>query len=185
MKISVTKLPFSSLYKNYCGEILKVCPEQDLLGIDEIIFTTKFSHPKSDPKALACYLEVGSKQRSTIEVNTENLAKENIPNYLWNFNKEIAGLFLSEIIFHEIGHHVHRFKRHGIKQNQKETFASRYAEAGYHNYLESRKNKILWSYTLASLNFIAHDKDGRRMFKENKRELIEWLEKHESGLPFP
>ena len=64
-----------------------------VVGIDEIRFIKKFSHPKSDKASIACYLEGGKAQHAHIEINLTNLVKEKIPAYLFKRHQEIAGLF--------------------------------------------------------------------------------------------
>jgi hypothetical protein len=86
-------------------------------------------HQKSDKTSVACYLEGKNGKQSNIEINTVNLTNEKIPAYLFNRHHEIAALFLSEIIAHEVGHHAHRFKRHGVNNKKAEKFAEMYARA--------------------------------------------------------
>jgi len=100
-------------------------------------------------------------------------------------SSEIVGLFLSEIICHEIGHHAHRFKRHAFKRDEKEKFADRYAKAGYFNYLKLRKKQILGSYKKASLNIFLYDKKARQTFSTSRQELIDWLDNNPNGIKFP
>ncbi len=98
---------------------------------------------------------------------------------------EISGLLLSEILCHEIGHHVRDFKRHSIKKKLQENYADKYARAGYYQYLKSRKRNILSDYKIASLNIFQFNKEDRNQFKKSRNELIEWLENNNGGIPFP
>ncbi len=97
---------------------------------------------------------------------------------------EIAALFLSEVIAHEIGHHVHTFRRTGIAKRFLEKFANKYAIAGYNNYLISRQSKILSSYKWASWNLFMFNKEDRRLFSSARYEIINWIEK-KGCIPFP
>ena len=181
IKNSVIAFPFD----NYCQLIFDIIPKSDTIGIDEIRFIERFSHPKSDQCSIACYLEAEHGNRSNIEINLKNVIKEKIPEYLFKNNQEIAALFLSEIISHEVGHHAHRFKRHGVKKEKAESFAEKYAKAGYFNYLRQRKNKILADYRRASLNVFAFDKKGRQSFSLSRQELINWINDNPNGIEFP
>lgn len=186
MKVVVETQSIDFDFKKYIDLILKVAPIHDITGIQRITFKDNFSHPKSDPESLACYLRGGNGSTSTIEVNIKNILKINkIPEYLFQRHPEIAALRLSEIIFHEIGHHAHHFKRHGIKNKQHEDFAGRYGEAGYCNYLISRKKKIISSYKWGARNILDYDKMDRQLFKNSLDEILEWLKINPNGINFP
>ncbi len=185
MKIIVTKNEIDFPFEKYCNFILTVAEKPDLIGISEIRFIQEFSHPKSDKASLACYLQGANGKNAVIELNIPNISKEKIANYYFERHPEIAALWLSEIIFHEIGHHVHHFKRHGIKKTKNENFSGKYAGSGYYHYLLSRKEKILASYKWGARNFIELSTEERNQFKENHQDLIDWLVKNKEGIPFP
>ena len=142
MKITIKNSDIAFPFDDYCKLIFDIIPISNTIGIDEIRFIERFSHPKSDKCSIACYLEAEQGNRSNIEINLKNLIKEKIPEYLFKNNQEIAALFLSEIISHEVGHHAHRFKRHGVKKAKAEAFAEEYAKAGYFNYLRQSWNGV-------------------------------------------
>ncbi|MCK5165183.1 MAG: hypothetical protein KAQ72_15765 [Desulfobacula sp.] len=98
-----------------------------------------------------------------------NIVDVSIPKYAFEINFEIGGLLLSEIIFHEIGHHVHFNKRHGVKKTKYEKFAKQYSKAGYGLYLKSRASKILSSYKWASRNVFIFNKEERRLILEAQK----------------
>ncbi|MBC8432846.1 MAG: hypothetical protein H8D96_13120 [Desulfobacterales bacterium] len=175
------KFPFEKC----CRQILSVLPSKDIAGIQEIRFVNKFTHTKSDPEALATYLKDGYKKSGKIEINFANLKKHKIPEYLFESHPEIAALFLSEIISHEIGHHAHHYHRHGVKKKRFEDFSAKYAKAGYFSYLRSRSKEILSSYRYSSLNILAYDKDARKKFEASRQGLIDWLNQHKEGIKFP
>ena len=120
-------------------------PENDLVGISELRFVKKFTHPKSDKESLASYFQGKNGKDAFIEVNMTNVLKTYIPEYLFYTHSEIVALYLSELIAHEVGHHAHTFRRHGVKKKKHEKFDSDYAKAGYYQYLNSRSQKILSS----------------------------------------
>ena len=175
------KFPF----KKYCNLFLSLVPPSDLIGIGEIRFVEKFAHPKSDKKALTHYLQGINGKTAVIEIHIPNLLKLNISLVYYEKYPEIAALNLSGIIFHEIGHHVHQFKRHGVKKDKIENFADSYSKAGYFKYLQSRQKIILKSITWASINLIRWNKKERAEFKKSKKELTSWLRENPKGLSFP
>lgn len=160
-------------------------PKKDIVGIKEIRIVERFSHNKCMKDYLGCYIPDPKGKKAVIEINFLNLSKHKIPTYLFDTYYEIAALLLSEIIAHEIGHHVHTFKRHGITKYRKEKFSDQYARAGYYHYLQSRSSQILASYRRASWNILRFDKEARKTFSKGYKELIEWLASNKSGIPFP
>jgi hypothetical protein len=160
-------------------------PKEDMVGIKEIKIVEKFSHNKCRKDSPGCYLPDLKGKKATIEINFLNLTKHQIPMYLFDGYPEIAALLLSEIIAHEIGHHDHTFKRHGIKKYSYEKFADQYAKAGYYHYLKSRTSQILSSYKRASRNILRFDKKARKLFSLGYQELNEWLDTNKAGIPFP
>jgi hypothetical protein len=185
MKIVVRNCEMSFPFDEYSRLILGALPKPDTVGVDEIRYVDNFSHPKSNKASIACYLEGENGKQSNIEINTVNLIKEKIPAHIFKRHKEIAALFLSEIIAHEVGHHAHRFKRHGVIKKKAEKFAEKYARAGYFSYLSDRKRKILSAYKMASYNILLYDKKDRQIFSEGRRELVDWIENNPSGIRFP
>ncbi|MCP4137436.1 MAG: hypothetical protein GY754_41095 [bacterium] len=164
---------------------MRVIPDKDLLGIRKIRIAENFSHKKCNNNSLGCYIPDQKGTHCIIEINIINLLKKKIPKYLFELYPEIAALFLSEVIAHEIGHHVHTFKRTGITKRSHEKFANKYAIAGYSNYLISRQSTILSSYKWASWNLFMFNKQNRRAFSSARCELINWIENNKRGIPFP
>jgi len=185
MKIDILQSNYSFDFERYCGLIVKSIPQTDIVGVNYLKFVSAFSNELSNPKSPACYLTNPGGVGSAIEVHVDNLAQASIPEYLLNKHPEIAALFLSEIIGHEVGHHVHYCKRHGLKKKEEEVFAAKYAKAVYFNYLQSRRKQILAAYTRASKSFLNFDKVGRKQFASSKQELIYWLDANKDGIPFP
>ena len=172
-------------YKKYCNYILNVFPQNDILGIADISFVSVFSHSKTDKDALAIYKRAESYKDACVEINMPNILKVNLNELLFTLHHELAALYLSELIAHEIGHHVHYYKRHGIKKRNQEVFADRYAEAGLYNYLRSRLNKILRSCTIGSHMYFIYDKNERDSFIERKKSILAFLSDNNGGVDFP
>lgn len=185
MKIVILYNKIDFPFEEYCKYILSVAPKSDLAGISELRFVKKFSHPKANKNSLACYLQKTNGNSAAIEINLPNISKERIKPYFFERHPEVASLWLSEIIFHEIGHHVRHLRTHGIKKKKSEKFSNDYAVAGYYHYLKSRKDKILTSYKWGSRNILEWNKEDRQTFKENRQDLINWLEQNKKGIPFP
>ncbi len=185
MKITVEETDVKFSFKKYCKLILSVAPKWDILGIKEIRFVEKFYYPKSDHSSPAHYLRGANGKNAIIELNLPNVFEHIVSQYYFEKHPEIAALKLSQVIFHEIGHHAHFHKRHGIKKKRHENFANKYGAAGYLNYLTLRKNKIIASYKWAERNIFEWSKKERNMFKENRQEITDWLKKNKNGMPFP
>ena len=148
--------------------MLNVVPKNDLSGITKIeVLNLDISNNKNPKDFTAQYWPSNDGKDSRIEVNINKISKEVIAEYIFNIYKEVAALWLSEYIFHEIGHHVHQFKRHGVKKKKYEEFASKYAKAGYLNYLISRKKKILVSFRIGAFDIMFLNKKERTIMKRN------------------
>ncbi len=178
---NIVKFPFIK----FCQLILSVVPQKDLIGIKEIRFINIFSHPKSDKDSLGCYLQGLNGKEASIEIHIPNIQKYIISEYYFKRHPEIAALLISETIFHEIGHHVHTFKKHGIKKGKYEPFANKYAIAGYYHYINNRRKRILSSYKWGSRNFIEWNKEERKTFTKKYQEIVDWMDKNKDGIPFP
>lgn len=165
-------------FNKYINLMLSLVPNENLIGLAKIKILEKIC---SHENVRARYLPLNNGKMSEIEVDVSTLNKEAIPKYIFNIFPEIAALLLSEYIFHEIGHHIHFFKQHGIKKNKYESFANLYAKKGYFSYFKARKKRILFSYFIASMNFFLFNKHERKMFADSRRELIEWYKKRNSA----
>lgn len=188
MKVSSKNITgFRYPFAEYTQQIVEVLPKEDIIGIENVIFIDIIREfGKEAIEALACSVPHERDKRSDLYISLDNVAKEKIPQYLFNDYPEIASLLLSEIVCHEIGHHVHTFLRHGVGKINKQSFADKYATAGYLKYLLSRKNKILLSYLLASLNVFRFNSEERKMFATSRQELANWLRENEGEEPnFP
>lgn len=185
IKITTIDMKIKFDFEKYCNLILAVVPKIDLIGIEEIRFVKYFSHPKTDTSSLGCYLQSNHSGKAAIELNIKNIAKDQIPEFNFQFYPEIASMLLSHTIFHEIGHHVHTFKRHRIRKRNIEEFAEKYCEACYYKYLVVRRKKILLSYRFAEWDFINTDKEGRNIARQSRKQILDWLDKNKNGIPFP
>jgi len=166
-------------FNKYINCMLNVIPKNDLSGITTIeVINLEISNYENPKDFTAQYWPSNDGKDSRIEVNVRKISSEVIPEYIFNIYKEVAALWLSEYIFHEIGHHVHQFKRHGVKKKKYEEFASKYAKAGYLNYLISRKRKILKSFKIGTLDIISLNKKERKIMKKNFDDLCTWLKQN-------
>ena len=111
--------------------------------------------------------------------------KQMIPEFNFIKYPEVAALLLSQTVFHEIGHHVHTYKRHGVNKKAREDFADKYTGACYYRYLIARKEKILAEYRRGSWNFLELDKEGRNKARSSRNEISTWLKNNSGGIPFP
>ena len=175
------KISFAFKFEKYCKLMVSILPEKDILGLKEIRFVDKFSQDSnSNERKVGHYLKGQNKNEAIIEINIVNLINANkIPKMLFDFLPEVAALYLSEIVYHEIGHHVHYFKRHNIKKVNWEKFADKYSKAGYLLYLLFHKDKILKSFLYASYNFFRFVKESRHHFSQMRKELVLWIRENE------
>ncbi len=160
-------------FERYVKLILSVIPENHLLLLEKIHFVDQYNkNIGCDKNGYGCYFF--ERKQGHILVNLSNITKSRIPPYLFDYYSEIAALYLSEILGHEIGHHVEHFWRHGIKN--KESFAHKYSETCYFNYFKLRKKLILLTYFLAGINILDFSKDDRMLFKKRRREHLQWYQ---------
>lgn len=167
-------------FEKYITLILSLVPRENLVGLSRIRI---LDNVEIGDDFKARYIPTPNGKQCEIEINLSSLNKENIPKYLFNKYPEIAGLLLSEYIFHEIGHHIHSFKKHGVKKQNQETFANEYAKKGYYAYIDRRKRKILISYFLASIDIFLFNKQERKMFADSRSEIITWYNKLDKRKP--
>ncbi len=185
MKVTFRKIKSNFPFDKYCKLIFAVPPSKDIIGIREIRFVDTYSHPKTDHDALGCYLQGNNGQNAVIEIHIPNILKGKIHEFNFTHYPEVAALLLSQVIFNEIGHHVHKFKRRGVKKEKREIFVAKYTTACYYRYLSSRKAKILTEYRRASRNIHEMDKEGRESALKSRDEIIAWLEENREGVPLP
>jgi hypothetical protein len=185
MKVTIRNIKLNFPFDKYCKLIFAVPPTKDLIGIHEIKFVDTYSRPKTDQDALGCYLQGNNGRNAVIEIHIPNILKGKIHEFNFTNYPEVAALLLSQVVFHQIGHHVHKFKRQGAKKEKLEIFAAKYTTACYYYYLMSRKAKILAEYRRASRNIHEIEEEGRYSALTSQSEIIGWLEAHKEGVPFP
>jgi hypothetical protein len=185
MKVTFRKIKLKFPFDKYCNLIFAVPPSEDIIGIREIRFVDTYSHTKTDHDAFGCYLQGNKGRNAVIEIHIPNILKGKIHEFNFTNYPEVAALLLSQVVFREIGHHVHKFKRRGVKKEKKEIFVAKYTAACYYRYLSSRKAKILAEYRRASRNIHKIDEEGRDSALKSRNEIIAWLEEHREGVEFP
>ncbi len=188
MKIEVDDQIISHFpFKKFIDHMVLVVPANDLKGLQKIIIRKEAPKKKYKMKGtlLANYFYDINPVARSIEVYFDNIIGRIIPYYAFEIHFEIGALLLSPIIFHEIGHHVHFNKRHGIKKKKYEKFAEKYEAAGYGLYFRSRFSKILSSYKWASWNFYLFNKKERSRLKEARNELVKAYLNNVKKIEFP
>ena len=174
-------------FTKYISHMVNLVPKNDIVGLYKI--NIQYNIPKNTYKKIKGEATQAIYYRDKafgggIDVFLSNIINISIPDYAFTIYKEIGGLFFSEIIFHEIGHHVHFSKRHGIRKKNYEKYASKYARIGYLKYFKSRSSKILMSYKLASLNIFYFSKTDREVIVNSRKEL-ENYKKYHKEISFP
>ena len=185
MKVTIRNIKLNFPFDKYCKLIFAVPPAEDFKGIREIRFVDTYSHSKTEQDALGCYLQGNNGRNAVIEIHIPNILKAKIHEFTFTNYPEVAALLLSQVIFHEIALHVHKFKRRGVKKEKIEIFATQYTTACYYRYLSTRKAKILAEYRRASQNNLEIDEEGRAAARNSRDEIIVWLEQNKGGVPFP
>jgi hypothetical protein len=186
MKVTVTtSIDLHFPFEKYSDLMFSAVPKDDIIGIGEIRFVDSYSNRRGDRNSLGCYVRGTNGRNASIEINIPNILKERIHEFNFARYPEVAALLLSQVVFHEIGHHVHTFKRHGVNKEKKEGFAEKYTAACYYRYLSSRKMKILADYKRGSRNFLEMNRDGRKSARKSHDDIIAWLEKNKEGVSFP
>ncbi len=158
-------------YKKYCSLIMSVLPEKFKINLSSIYLVDNYDDAIGcDNDGYGCYVTINN--NGVAFINIKNLSLSKIPLYLYARYPEISGLFLSEIIGHEFGHHVSAFY---IKNEcGDEEFANKYASACYYYYFNKRKIRIVLSYCLASISFCRFNRDDRSMFKKSINDILQW-----------
>ncbi len=185
MKVTIKNVKLNFPFDKYCKLIFAVPPTKDLVGIREIRFVDRYVHPRTDKDAFGCYLPGQDGRNTVIEIHIPNILKGKIHEFTFTNYPEVAALLLSQVIFQEIGYHVHKFRRQGVKKEKKEIFAAQYTAACYYRYLTSRKAKILTEYERGSRNNRQMDEEGRYSASNSLYEIMLWLEANREGVPFP
>ncbi len=185
MKVTIKNINLNFPFDKYCRLIFTMPPTKDLTGISEIRFLDRYSHPKTDHDALARYLQGNKGRNAVIEIHIPNILQGKIHEFTFKKYPEVAALLLSQVIFHEIGRHVHKFRRRGVKKEKIEIYTALYTTACYYRYVSSRKAKILADYRRASQNNLEMDEEGRAAANNSRDEIIAWLEQNKEGVPFP
>ena len=171
------KFPFIK----FISHMVSLIPFNDIIGLNKIIIQNDFQIKsfKDNNLLQAYYFRKNNVNKGYIKIALNNIINHSIPNYAFELYSEIGGLLLSEIVFHEIGHHVHFNKRHGFTKDRYEIFANKYAKTGFLAYLHSRSSKILSSYKLAAQNVFYFKNTERLLLLNARQELVEYLSNNE------
>ena len=111
-------------FERIVAELLKVVPNEHLIGLESISIIDKFTL-KKDKGNLGLYWPKYGLEKARIEIAVE---------YLYNFKKPymlryfpVPGkIYLAGVLFHEIGHH-YRYFTYGVSKKDNEQFADQYA----------------------------------------------------------
>ncbi len=185
MKVTTKNIKLKFPFDKYCKLIFAVVPTEDLKGIREIRFVDRYAHTRTEKDLFGCYLPGNDGRNAVIEIHIPNILKGKIHEFNFNKYPEVAALLLSQVIFDQIGRHVHKFRRQGVKKEKREIFASKYTAACYYRYLSSRKAKILADYRRASENINEMNEEARYSALKSQDEILAWLEANKEGVSLP
>lgn len=114
-------------------KLLRVIPEEDLVGLDSIIILNE--PPNKHKNVRGLYWQKHKLQPARVEIYINNIYGE------YGFRKILlpfgGSLLLANVLFHELGHHC-RYRSHGVPKAEKEKFAEqyrkKYIQKAFHNY---------------------------------------------------
>ena len=106
-------------------ELLKVVPNEHLLGLGSISIIDKFTL-KKDKGTLGKYWQKYGLEKARIEIAVEYLYNLKKP-YMLRYFPVPGKIYLSAVLYHEIGHHYVHFT-HGVSEKDDEKFADQYRD---------------------------------------------------------
>lgn len=105
--------------------LLSVVDDRDLLDLEEIDIRDELTQRSKG--ACAAYLASPDGPRGRIEISVPDVFA-GLPRFFLLIPGSRRFVF-AHALFHEIGHHVHHRRQHGINKRKVEQFAERYADA--------------------------------------------------------
>jgi len=122
--------------ENILHQILELIPKVDLIGLNHIYVTDLPENlKKRSANSLGAYYKKQNNQPAFIELYLKKLFAHIRTSDSMNQMLPIQTRGLAATLFHEVGHHIEHTRSHGIKKNQKESFASGYAKNLLNPYL--------------------------------------------------
>lgn len=117
-------------------KLLKRVPPEHLVGLDGIIACDYVTFKKNRNNVAGIYNPKSGHEPATIEVAIKMIYKgsSRVFFYIPFFYK----FLLASVLYHEIGHHTHYIKAHGVKKHEGEKFANKYKRTML------RKNFFWW-----------------------------------------
>ena len=106
-------------------KLLKVVPNEHLIGLESISIIDKFTQ-KKDKGAWGAYRPKYGLEKARIEIAVEYLYNLKKP-YMLRYFPVHGKIYLSAVLYHEIGHHYVHFT-HGISEKDDEQFADQYRD---------------------------------------------------------
>lgn len=114
------QLPFD--VERSLRNLLKVVPQDQLLGLGSIILVDQITH-KSSRKSEGLYWHKRGHELAKIEIAISTLYK-GMPRPVF-YLPFITKFMLANVLFHEVGHHYQQ-QVHGVTKKTEESFASKY-----------------------------------------------------------
>ena len=125
------------------SEIIKYIPRLDLIGLDFIYVTDKPEHSKKHlSNALGIYFQKQNNSPAYVEIYLSRIFGHINSAEHMKLIMPILNIGLAHTVFHEVGHHFHTTKSHGIKKSKREQFADHYANNLLSKYLVANTDSI-------------------------------------------
>jgi hypothetical protein len=123
--------PYARWIEADIERLLMTVPHDDLVGLDEIAVADALPR-RGQHVAAGLYRRRWSRggwqrQPARIDLAFDGIYLD-MPRWLFRV-PFVRRLMLANILYHEIGHHVHRVRAHGVSKGDQEEFAERYARA--------------------------------------------------------
>jgi len=108
-------------------KILQFVPGADLVGLSQLIITDLPVGRIKNRKIGGSYHPKHEEIPAYIEIYLKYIYAHLKTSDSFEMVRPIQEVVLTQVVFHEIGHHVRRIRSHGIKASENEGFAEKYA----------------------------------------------------------
>ncbi|MCK4830405.1 hypothetical protein KA005_82570 [bacterium] len=116
---------FGFITKKRIKKLILVIPKEHLIGLEKIIIVDQIED-KEKREVGGIYRQKYNNKPSSIELGINSIYKR-MPRILFFF-PFVATFSLSDVLYHEIGHHYHANFTHGIKKKRQEDFVEDYSK---------------------------------------------------------
>jgi len=124
---------------------------------------------------LGCYLQGNNGGNAVIKYTFQIFLRGKSMGSTLLTTRKWQPCFSRKLIFQEIGHHVHKFKRHGVRKKKGRFLSPNIQLLVYYRYLSSRKDQNLAEYKRAHRIFMRWTKKVEiALLNLEMRSLLGW-----------